>query len=200
MGTMKKQFSILAIFAALILAALAASPVNGGSSSTGLSAPGDAVPNSFIVILDDGVSSEDLASQHGIVRGRTFSTVFNGFSGIVPPGRVNALRNDPRVVSVTPNRVVHAHAKPDKPGGGKKGPANVTITSPSEGQVFSSSASISFEGTAIDAIDGDLTAGLAWVSDQDGAIGNGGSFSNTLSDGNHAITASVTDSVMATTR
>jgi len=112
---MKKRFSI---FTAILLAGLAASPVNATSSAAGLGAPGDVVPNSFIVVLADGVSPDEVVSKHGVPKGRTFTSVFNGFSGIVPPGRVNALRNDPRVVSVSPNRVVNANPKPDNPGGG----------------------------------------------------------------------------------
>ena len=70
----------------------------------------------------------------------------------------------------------------------------VSITSPADGSTFDSGATILFEGTASDTEDGDLTAGLVWTSDIDGQIGTGGSFSTTLSDGSHTITASVTDS------
>jgi subtilisin family serine protease len=79
------------------------------------------------------------------------------------------------------------------------GPANdppaVSITNPADGASFDSGATILFEGTASDAEDGDLTAGLAWTSSIDGDIGTGGSFSSSsLSDGNHTIKASVNDS------
>lgn len=47
---------------------------------------------------------------------------------------------------------------------------------------------------ASDTEGGDLTASLVWTSDIDDQIGTGGSFSTTLSDGSHTITASVTDS------
>jgi len=70
----------------------------------------------------------------------------------------------------------------------------VSITSPADGSNFDSGATILFEGTASDTKDGDLTASLVWTSDIDGEIGTGGSFSTTLSDGSHTITASVTDS------
>jgi len=69
----------------------------------------------------------------------------------------------------------------------------VTITSPADSSTFDSGATISFAGSASDVEDGDLTAGLVWNSSIDGQIGTGGSFSTTLSDGNHDITASVTD-------
>lgn len=71
---------------------------------------------------------------------------------------------------------------------------SVLITSPADGSTFESGATILFEGTADDTEDGDLTASLVWTSDKDGQIGTGGSFSAILSDGNHTITASVTDS------
>ncbi len=73
-------------------------------------------------------------------------------------------------------------------------PPSVSITSPADGASFDSGASVTFEGTASDTEDGDLTSDLSWTSDIDGAIGTGGSFTTTLSDGSHTITASVTDS------
>ena len=73
-------------------------------------------------------------------------------------------------------------------------PPTVSITSPADGFIFESGATIPFEGTASDTEDGNLTASLVWTSNIDGQIGTGGSFSKTLSDGNHAITAEVTDS------
>ena len=77
-------------------------------------------------------------------------------------------------------------------------PPAVSILSPADGSTFDSGAAIAFEGTASDSEDGDLTASLAWVSNLDGSIGTAGIFSTTLSDGNHTITASVTDSGGAT--
>jgi hypothetical protein len=70
----------------------------------------------------------------------------------------------------------------------------VIITSPADGSIFGSGASIDFSGTASDIEDGNLTGSLVWTSSIDGQIGTGGSFSTALSDGNHTITASVTDS------
>jgi len=73
-------------------------------------------------------------------------------------------------------------------------PPTVYITSPSDGSTFDSGAEIPFKGTASDPEDGDLTAALVWTSNIDGSIGTGGSFSTTLSDGTHTITAEVIDS------
>ena len=72
---------------------------------------------------------------------------------------------------------------------------SASITAPADGATFNVGDSISFTGSASDALDGDLTASLAWSSDVDGAIGTGGSFSiSSLSAGAHVITARVTDS------
>lgn len=80
--------------------------------------------------------------------------------------------------------------------GGVDGDAapTVTITAPADGATFASGAAITFTGSANDAEDGDITADLAWTSDLDGAIGTGGDVTATLSDGTHAVAASVTDS------
>src|SRR6185503_11887799 len=52
-----------------------------------------------------------------------------------------------------------------------------------------------FTGSALDAQDGNLSAGLRWTSDRDGLIGTGGSFSTAaLTIGTHSITAAVADS------
>ena len=70
----------------------------------------------------------------------------------------------------------------------------VSITNPADSSSDDSGATILFEGTASDTEDGDLTSSLAWTSSIDGSIGTGASFSTTLNDGDHTITAKVTDS------
>ena len=73
-------------------------------------------------------------------------------------------------------------------------PPTVSITSPANGASFDSGAIISFDGTASDNEDVDLTSGLVWTSDQQGQIATAGSFTTVLSEGIHTITAEVTDS------
>lgn len=70
----------------------------------------------------------------------------------------------------------------------------VSMTSPSDDATPGTGAMILFEGAANDTEDGDISAILNWTSSIDGSIGSGASFSTTLSDGDHTITASVTDS------
>ena len=72
-------------------------------------------------------------------------------------------------------------------------PPSTSITSPADGATFASGEAITFSGTAADAEDGDLTGNLIWTSSLDGEIGRGGSFTASLGDGNHTITAAVID-------
>jgi hypothetical protein len=69
----------------------------------------------------------------------------------------------------------------------------VSISSPENDPTFDSDTSIDFAGSASDDEDGNLTSSIVWTSSIDGEIGSGGSFSTTLTDGTHTITASVTD-------
>jgi Matrixin/Fibronectin type III domain/Bacterial Ig domain len=71
---------------------------------------------------------------------------------------------------------------------------NVTMNNPANNASYPEGATISFSGSATDSQDGNLSANLRWTSSLMGAIGNGASFSRTLTAGTHTITASVTDS------
>ena len=70
----------------------------------------------------------------------------------------------------------------------------MTIQSPAPSSSHSSGANILFQGTANDSQDGNIAPLLDWTSSRDGQIGTGGSFTRTLSNGSHTITAAVTDS------
>jgi len=71
----------------------------------------------------------------------------------------------------------------------------VIIAQPSNGGSAPPGSTITLQGSATDAEDGDLTPQLAWASNLDGALGVGGSVTvATLSEGVHLISASVTDS------
>jgi hypothetical protein len=76
-------------------------------------------------------------------------------------------------------------------------PPKVTIVSPtrSDATQFENAERILFSGTAVDPEDGNLTGGsFVWVSNIDGQIGTGESFTTVLSTGHHTITLTVTDS------
>lgn len=73
-------------------------------------------------------------------------------------------------------------------------PPVVTISSPPNNASYNQGATITFTGSATDAPDGDLTAGLTWTSSLNSTIGTGGSFTRSdLAIGTHTITAQVTD-------
>ena len=78
--------------------------------------------------------------------------------------------------------------------GPSNNPPDVSISSPADGAVFESGAVVSFAGSASDIEDGNISADLVWVSDLDGRIGTGATFSTVLSDGAHTITAEAVDS------
>ena len=80
------------------------------------------------------------------------------------------------------------------PSGLANEPPEVSISSPTNGSHFLSGVTIEFAGTASDPEDGELTASISWGSDLDGPLGIGGAIYYVLSDGDHTITASVTDS------
>ncbi len=70
----------------------------------------------------------------------------------------------------------------------------INISSPASGQTFSIADSITFEASAYDPDDGDISSAIVWTSDKDGSLGNGDIISFQLSEGEHIVTASVTDS------
>ncbi|WP_105188920.1 S8 family serine peptidase [Pseudoalteromonas sp. T1lg48] len=71
----------------------------------------------------------------------------------------------------------------------------MTINAPMGGTSFNLGDSITFDGTAIDAEDGDLSAGIKWYDNFNGLIGTGALFSiDTLGAGDHIVTAVATDS------
>ena len=71
----------------------------------------------------------------------------------------------------------------------------VQITSPASGTTVTAGTTLTFTGTAADAEDGNLAAGITWISSLHGTIGYGGSISTVgLKTGTHTITALVGDS------
>ena len=71
----------------------------------------------------------------------------------------------------------------------------VSMLLPSANAVFNVGDSITFFASAVDDEDGDVSTSLTWTSNIDGALGTGNNFQlNTLSIGQHSITASVIDS------
>ncbi len=70
----------------------------------------------------------------------------------------------------------------------------IGITAPSDGNSFDEGTDITFEATASDQEDGDLSNAIEWNSDLSGALGTGATVTTQLSVGTHTVTAKVTDS------
>jgi myo-inositol-hexaphosphate 3-phosphohydrolase len=71
----------------------------------------------------------------------------------------------------------------------------VAILEPADGSILPAGSLVTLTATAIDQEDGDLSAALEWSSDRDGFLGGGASLTVLLSEGVHAITATVSDAV-----
>ena len=73
-------------------------------------------------------------------------------------------------------------------------PPVLTITGPVSGSSYVAGQLITFDATASDAEEGDLSGQITWHSDLDGALGMGAPLSTAgLSTGSHTVTVSVTD-------
>jgi subtilisin len=79
---------------------------------------GAQVPDRYIVQLSNDATPELVARHHGLAPDFVYNKAVKGFAGTIPPGRLNALAQDPRVVSIVPDRVVEAIGKPGGGGGG----------------------------------------------------------------------------------
>ena len=78
---------------------------------------------------------------------------------------------------------------------GLEGAPMVTIHAPPDGADFKQGDLIEFSGSASDVEDGDLPASLSWLSNLDGILGSGGSFTRSdLAPDAHTIAATVMDS------
>jgi len=125
-------------FAGLALALIV---LNGwlGSSSLAAAADDDGVVlDHYIIKLRPNQNAAAVANEmtltHGFGVGHIYRHALHGFSAFVPQGRLNALRSDPRVVSIVADR----HVSIDKPpcatppcagsGGGGTTPAQVIPT------------------------------------------------------------------------
>ncbi|MBT5923459.1 MAG: hypothetical protein HOH29_06970, partial [Cellvibrionales bacterium] len=74
---------------------------------------------------------------------------------------------------------------------------NISITSPATNDTILTDTQ-SFTASANDPEDGNISSNIIWSSSIDGVFANGASIASTLSDGNHIITASITDSTSNT--
>src|SRR5438445_2742401 len=74
------------------------------------------IPGQYIVVLTPDATHAEVASAHGLRPHRFYSHALNGFAATVPEGRLQALRNDPRVTLVEPDLEAFAVAQTVPPG------------------------------------------------------------------------------------
>ena len=75
---------------------------------------------------------------------------------------------------------------------------SISISSPATNDTILTDTQ-SFTASANDPEDGNISSNVIWSSSIDGVFANGATIASTLSDGNHIITASITDSTSNTT-
>lgn len=68
-----------------------------------------AAPDEYVVVLDPNSNGNDLATAHGAFH--RYTAVFNGFAARLPPQAVQALQNNPNVLSIEPAFTVTAVAE-----------------------------------------------------------------------------------------
>lgn len=73
-------------------------------------------------------------------------------------------------------------------------PPSITVASPVIGGSQSQATLTNLSATAIDEEDGDISSNIDWNSDIDGSLGTGSNILVQLSNGEHSIAATVTDS------
>ena len=73
------------------------------------------VPDSYIIVINEdtdtpGKAASDMAQKYGVSPQNIYSHALKGFSALVPEGRLNALKNDPRVKFISEDRLVSIDA------------------------------------------------------------------------------------------
>jgi subtilisin family serine protease len=109
-------------FALLVLAVSAAACNDAGSPAAPLApapaalsvAPaGEVIPNQYIVVFKDQVHDAGVVARTKVGRGggalrHSYSAAIKGFSAVLSPAAVAALRSDPDVAYIEPDQVMHA--------------------------------------------------------------------------------------------
>jgi subtilisin len=114
--------------------------------SPGDRAPAEVVlPDQYIVELKAGENPGGMASIHGVSVSHVYRKVVNGFAGFVPPGRLAALKADPRVLRIVPDRVISAIGKP----GGGGGPTLGQVTPEGVASIGAAPGVLPFTGDGV---------------------------------------------------
>ena len=75
-----------------------------------------ALTERYIVVFRDNVrdplsAANDIARAHGLKLGHVYRWALKGFAATIPPGRLNAIENDPRVKYIAPDQIDRAFAQ-----------------------------------------------------------------------------------------
>lgn len=89
--------------------------IAGANITLAQGAAEDAI-GSYVVQIKNNVDPAEVASRHGLAPRFVYRNAVNGFAGTLPPGLLKKVQADPDVLSVSLDRKVKAHKKPDKPG------------------------------------------------------------------------------------
>jgi subtilisin len=151
----------LAVLAVLLVSLFA---LAGSASAAGRNGNDYVVPGSYIVVLDGSANVSRQVAEHerrdGVQARRVFRTALKGYSAKLTQAQVRALRADPQVASVEPNRIVHAS---DTLASGESVPTGVArmgAASSSSGTANpASSAAVAVIDTGIDLGHPDLNVG-----------------------------------------
>lgn len=114
---------LLLASAAAFPSAAAASPHGPGHPARPVPAPlhrsSDAVPGQYIVTLQPALDPAAVAKKFGVVPMFRYSKVFSGFTSVLTPAQLDAVRRTPGVTSVEENATVHAEdlTSPQAPAG-----------------------------------------------------------------------------------
>jgi len=71
----------------------------------------DFIPGRYIVVLEDGVSPQDVTRGHGVVPDFVYSHALNGFSGQISPVALEELKQDPRVLLIEQDQKAYVSAQ-----------------------------------------------------------------------------------------
>ncbi|MEK7561199.1 MAG: S8 family peptidase [Patescibacteria group bacterium] len=118
------------------------------------------IPGHYIVVLKDGVSADnaadDLSRAHGLGVSHIYRHALKGFSAVVPDGRLDALKRDPRVAFISEDREVTVFAD-TVPTGINRVDAEQTATHTNKG----AGVHVAVIDTGIDTKHPDLKANIA---------------------------------------
>ncbi|MDH3385220.1 MAG: S8 family serine peptidase [Nitrosopumilus sp.] len=71
----------------------------------------DVIPGRYIVILEDGVTPQDVTRGHGVVPDVVYSHALNGFSGPISPVALAKLQQDSRVLHIEQDQKMYVSAQ-----------------------------------------------------------------------------------------